>query len=905
MSRWLCCVMMVLGSGLFACAEVTTSQPASQIPIKLPNSDFETVGKTGEIPGWKVAYGHAQIVTDAKSGKHCLLAKDHTKIYSTRLIRLEPGYRYGISVWGKIHNLQFIKEGLYGVGYSLEELNADKQINGNWYGMYSYLKYAEGDIDWEPVWASWQMKETTVYLRPTLYIWAKPGSEAMFDDIRVWKEKLEDTKVQNRLNLMENHSFEVRYNMQKTAFGFNVLEGAAENVICVEDVHRGGIASMKISGPTIMGSNTGYLDTTSGEAEISVKTENVKGGNAVAKLAFFNKDHQPVGMQDVVSLTGTNDWKVFKTPVKNTDPSIRYVQWQIGMTSGESGTVWFDDLGVFVPSTLESFPRRAKNTARATVKVNCAERKGTFTSPLTAYDHHNSDRVYSPSIGTAGQFVDGPNHWYAQRPNLGFKYVRVHHIYQNNICEVGKGPDGKGKVSFGNARTNWPESDKGFGPIATFDAKGQLVTDFSAIKYMLDKSILVGGCKPIIGMEPVPPPMAHDWCSNNAPVDYKVWEELNYRFVKFLVDTYGKEEVRTWIFETGNEPGTEPEFHGIPGKRGDVINEFIKMQDYTVAGATRAFPEIFIAGPSGPPEGLMVPMLEHCAAGKNYATGKIGTKLDAISYHGYLGGHGGDISWRQAEQQILRYQGYIKRYEQLSGGKKLQLFNTEFTPIYFDGGRDPNNPTHEQNNHIQAIGTLHTGFFSHRLGVSLIAFFFQSPIYMGFAPEPEKYPEFQGIPTCITFHGIFNPVCRAYQMMSWLNGGTQVSAEASNEPIYSLATVEKDKIKVLCYNFDVKPDDTYTTAVNVTIDPAKIGNKFKVTRYELSKTKANSWYLAQKIKLTQADCIKNPSIVDQINRDSELKPESMGAVEAKNGKIDLKLNLSGYSAVLLVLEKEE
>jgi hypothetical protein len=896
---------LIFGTAVLTLAIVGMGQTTKPLEVENYlqnfNPGFEEPVRNGVLSGWKPAYGTWKVVDDAKGGKKSLWIVGNSKIYSNKLIRVEPGYKYHMSAWGKIKNFKFIKEGFYGVGIGLELLDGQKQIQGNWYNMYGYLKYEEGDKGWEfSGGPDCPPKESTVYLRPAIFVWAAPGSEVWVDDVRVWKEKLPEMKAEGVLNLVENGSFEIRYEMEKRANGFSFADQVGKNAICVEDVRHSGLASMRMTGECTAYSGIELLDIQSARAGIALKTDNVTGGKAFANLLLYDRDRKKIKTLAVATLRGTNEWNKYSTDLKTIDPAVRYAQWEFGLEKGTKGTVWFDDLEILVPTTYKPFPRREKNTVQAHVTVDCSVKKGVFTSPLNAYDHHNSDRVYSSTIGTAGKFVDGPGHWYQERPRLGFKYVRIHHIYQNNICNIKKGKDGKGGVDFCAGRTNWPESDKGFAAIVSFDKDGKMTTDFSAIKYMLDKSLLVGGCKPIIGLEPVPNNMARDWNTHNGPANYKDWEELNYRFIKYLVETYGKEEVKTWMFETANEPGTEPEWHGF---RTDPKDSFLKMQDYTVAGCVRAFPEIFIAGPSGcAGDSSMEEMLDHCADGINAATGKKGTKIDAISYHGYLSGYSGDISWRQAEDQIIRNQGYIDRFYKKTG-KRLMLFNTEYTPIFFDGGRDPKSPTHEQNNHIQAIATLHTGYFSHRLGVSLMAFFFQSPIYFGYADDPSIVPEFQGLPTCITFHGFFNPVCRAHQMMSWLNGGMQVSAEADKDPVYSLAVVDKNQIKVLCYSFEANPQVKYTTAVDLSIDPAGLGKTFKVTRYELSKTKANSWYLAQKIRLTQADCIKNPSLVDKLNKDSELKPENAGMAEVRAGKIVLKFELPAYSASLYVLEK--
>jgi hypothetical protein len=89
------------------------------------------------------------------------------------------------------------------------------------------------------------------------------------------------------------------------------------------------------------------------------------------------------------------------------------------------------------------------------------------------------------------------------------------------------------------------------------------------------------------------------------------------------------------------------------------------------------------------------------------------------------------------------------------------------------------------------------------------------------------------------------------------------------------------------------------------LNPTGIGNTFKVTKYELSDTKANSWYLATQRKLTHQNCEDNPAIVDEVNKASELKPEDMGKVNISENRIRMAFDLKSYSAVLFVFKKIE
>ncbi len=112
------------------------------------------------------------------------------------------------------------------------------------------------------------------------------------------------------------------------------------------------------------------------------------------------------------------------------------------------------------------------------------------------------------------------------------------------------------------------------------------------------------------------------------PKDYDKWRELCYQWTKHCVDRYGVAEVEQWYWEVWNEPNI---FYWV-GSR----DEFFKLHDYAVDGVRRALPNAKVGGPEtadGPGGEFLRKFLEHCARGKNYATGKIGTPLDFIAFH--------------------------------------------------------------------------------------------------------------------------------------------------------------------------------------------------------------------------------------------------------------------------------
>lgn len=112
------------------------------------------------------------------------------------------------------------------------------------------------------------------------------------------------------------------------------------------------------------------------------------------------------------------------------------------------------------------------------------------------------------------------------------------------------------------------------------------------------------------------------------PKDYTKWQGLVEAFVGHLVERYGEDEVSKWYFELWNEPDIKHYWLG-------TVEEYCKLYDYSVAGATKAFPRVKIGGPGSTDHGndFLRHVLNHCINEKNEVTGEIGTQIDFISFH--------------------------------------------------------------------------------------------------------------------------------------------------------------------------------------------------------------------------------------------------------------------------------
>ncbi len=178
----------------------------------------------------------------------------------------------------------------------------------------------------------------------------------------------------------------------------------------------------------------------------------------------------------------------------------------------------------------------------------------------------------------------------------------------------------------------------------TEDAAGHPVYDWKIVDRILD-TYVQAGAKPLveIGFMPEalsthPEPYRHHWPKDELyvgwtypPKDYDKWAELVHQWVMHCILRYGKDAVASWDWEVWNEPNIGY-WHGTP-------EEYDELYDYAVDAVKRALPEARVGGPAttGPADekaaAFLRQFLQHCADGKNFATGKTGVPLDFITFH--------------------------------------------------------------------------------------------------------------------------------------------------------------------------------------------------------------------------------------------------------------------------------
>jgi len=176
-------------------------------------------------------------------------------------------------------------------------------------------------------------------------------------------------------------------------------------------------------------------------------------------------------------------------------------------------------------------------------------------------------------------------------PHGGITYVRVHYLL-NLVRATGLGSE--------HPSYDWSLLDEG-----------------------LD-ALVKNGLKPFFELMGNPEGYFTDFTDE---VQLHAWKRLVRELARHLTQRYGQDEVRTWYFETWNEPD-------IGFWRGSD-EAFLNYYDSCSEGLKEADPSLRLGGPGSARTlaPLFKKLLAHCDTGTNYFTGERGVRLDFISVH--------------------------------------------------------------------------------------------------------------------------------------------------------------------------------------------------------------------------------------------------------------------------------
>jgi xylan 1,4-beta-xylosidase len=371
----------------------------------------------------------------------------------------------------------------------------------------------------------------------------------------------------------------------------------------------------------------------------------------------------------------------------------------------------------------------------------------------------------------------------------------------------------------GSASLKWGSTN-----VYTEDASGHPVYSWTLVDRIFD-TFHSTGVTPLveIGFMPEalstnPTPYRHDFPRGDIytgwaypPKDYGKWSELVFRFVDHLRQRFGDKEVKSWLWEVWNEPDI--------GYWKGTQDEYFKLYDTTAEAVSRALPAAQIGGPetTGPSNAKAADFLRaflvHCAHGRNYSNGKIGARLDFISFHPK-----GAPTWEGDHVRM----GINRQLTAIEAGFKIIASFPEWkqTPIIL-GESDPEGcaacsaETNPQN--LYRNGPLYAVYTVEVLNNILALQQQQQVNFRGavtWAFEFEDQPPFAGFRELAT-NGVDKAVLNAFRMLGMLSNDRVVKSSSAGSAmedivragvrgqpdINALATRKDREAEILVWNY--------------------------------------------------------------------------------------------------------
>ena len=496
-----------------------------------------------------------------------------------------------------------------------------------------------------------------------------------------------------------------------------------------------------------------------------VKTDNVVRGAAAAwhkaaiQLISYDENRRGIGHIDVALVEGTTDWtRHERTALLSRDVALISVHCHIW---GEdvSGTAWFDDVEMQLLDDPATLARKPLDLGQATVTVDFEKVLGPFRHLWIGSDVSYMDRTATPTQINAMRHAR----------QFGFRYIRMHDcVHDPGIYS----------------------EDAGGNPVHTWD---RFDTNVSAV--------VDNGMWPVIVLETMPPELAtrddgRSWTNPYPPRDdqaYGKWQRLTHEIVKHCRERWG-DDIHNWYFEVWNEPDASGYFNG-------TLEEYLRIYDHAVAGATSADPDIRVGGPGGAGTGWCRALLQHCQSGRNDATGGTGCRIDFLSWHIYTVGVGIPVfdNLRIALQTVREV------VNDFPDHSDLPTLITEW------GCSSSPHPVHDRPYDAAFRVMAVREFMDYGITLAL-------PFALGAGP-PHAHEGFQGGLALFTKTTIPKPSFRAFELLHRMIG-TRVECESSNDPVGGLACIAENgkQAWVMLYNLIEKhTHDPYETDVTVAL----------------------------------------------------------------------------------------
>ena len=428
---------------------------------------------------------------------------------------------------------------------------------------------------------------------------------------------------------------------------------------------------------------------------------------------------------------------------------------------------------------------------------------------------------------------------------LGFKYVRFHGLFDDEMSVCIENFDFAGKSQ--GITYNFVNIDK--------------IYDF----------LLKIGMKPFVELSFMPTCLASKknqifpyGGNNSMPKSDKAWTDLINKFIRHIINRYGKDEVESWYFEVWNEPNLPMFFSGTK-------EDYFHLYEITVKAAKKIDEKLRFGGPATSYNSWVPDMIDFCQENK--------LPLDFISTHHYptddpLWESGMDIDeffkkTNGVPQDYFR--GILKSMttKTREEAQNYPLFYTEWSVSAMVGDSAHDTPYGA----AMVAKTLadNDGLVD---GYSYWTF---SDI---FEEQSQKPGIFHGGFGMQTVDGIEKPVYRLFEIFHNL-GYQRIKVEDNNNATAEILAVKKgNDLQIVAYNHNVPKEPIKTEQLEINLDKT-ISGTCEIKR--IDKNYANPKKLWQEMG---EPTYVNKDQVKELRAASQLKADSL---KIQDGKINFEL----------------
>jgi xylan 1,4-beta-xylosidase len=358
---------------------------------------------------------------------------------------------------------------------------------------------------------------------------------------------------------------------------------------------------------------------------------------------------------------------------------------------------------------------------------------------VTAFPH-----VWEECVGSCHAAMALREDWRRQlrrcREELGFRSVRCHGLFDDDMCVYGRSEEGP-VFSFFNVDS---------------------IYDF----------LLGIGMKPFVELSFMPADMAsgvqtalHYKANVTPPTDYGLWAELVERFARHAIARYGIDEVASWFFEVWNEP--ESSYFWAGGQPG-----YLELYTRSAEALKRADRRLRVGGPATGGERWIGDMIDYCEAN--------GVPLDFVSTHHYPTDVGIGFGHPMEERMAKSKRGVLKEktiaVRERVGHRPL---------LYTEWSNSPGN--RDKYHDMPYAAAFIVKVLSDNQGLT------EAYSYFAFSDLFEEMQTsslpFHGCFGLLTIHGIPKPAYRAFQILHGL-GTERLPVSRGRSPTLELLAVK-------------------------------------------------------------------------------------------------------------------